>query len=69
MIALLLIGFGIVALTQIPGLVRKQWWRELICFAVLWSMGLILSLMISMGITLPPISTIIGKSLTGMFGI
>lgn len=69
MIALLLIGFGIVALIQILGLVRKQWWRELICFTVLWSMGLILSLLISMGITLPPISTIINKSITGMFGL
>lgn len=69
MIALLLIGFGIVALIQIPGLVRKQWWRELICFAVLWSLGFVLSLMISMGITLPPISTVINKSISGFFGI
>ena len=69
MIALLLIGFVIVALIQIPGLVQKQWWRELICFAVLWSIGLVLSLMISMGITLPPISTIINNSITGLLGI
>lgn len=69
MIALLLIGFGIVALIQIPGLVQKQWWRELICFLVLLSIGFILSVIISMGITLPPISTIINKSITGMFGI
>jgi len=69
MIALLLIGFGIVALIQIPGLVRKQWWRELICFAVLWFTGLIFSVMVSMGINLPPISTIINKSITGMFGM
>jgi len=69
MIALVLMGFGIVALIQIPGLVRKQWWRELICFAFLWFMGLILSVMIAIGIKLPPISTIINKSITGMFGI
>lgn len=69
MIFLLLIGFTLLALWQIPGLVRKRWWRELICFAVLWSMGLILSLMITMGVILPPISTIIGKSISGMLGM
>ncbi|NLW92663.1 MAG: hypothetical protein GXY34_13825 [Syntrophomonadaceae bacterium] len=69
MIALLLIGFGMVALIQIPGLVRKQWWRELSFFMVLWFMGLILSVMVSIGITLPPISSIINKSLTGILGL
>jgi hypothetical protein len=69
MIALLLIGFAILALLQIPSLVRKRWWRELICFAVLWFMGLIFSVMVSLGITLPPISTIINKFITVTFGI
>jgi len=69
MIVLLLIAFAMLALWQIPGLVRKRWWKELICFTGLWSMGLILSLMLSRGITLPPISTIINKLITGMFGI
>ena len=69
MIVLLLIGFAMLALWQIPGLVRKRWWRELICFAVLWFMGFIFSVMVSMGINLPPISTIINKLLTGFLGI
>jgi hypothetical protein len=69
MIALLLIGFAIVALIQIPDLVRKQWWRELIVFMVLWFTGLTLSVMISMGINLPPISTIINNTITGMLGL
>jgi hypothetical protein len=69
MSALVLIGFGIVALMQIPGLVQKQWWRELICFVLLWSMGLVFSLMVSMGITLPPLTTIINETITGMLGI
>ena len=64
MIALLLIGFTILA-----SLVRKRWWKELICFAVLWFLGLVFSVMVSMGINLPPISTIINKFITGMFGI
>jgi hypothetical protein len=69
MIALLLIGFGIVALIQVPGLVRKQWWRELICYTVLWFMGLVFSVMLARGINLPPITTIINDSITRMFGI
>lgn len=69
MIALLLVGFAILALLQIPSLVRKRWWRELICFAVLWFMGLILSIMVSMGINLPPITTIINKFITETFGL
>lgn len=69
MIALLLMGFGIVALIQIPGLIKKHWWRELTCFAVLWSIGLILSIMIAMGIILPPISTLINHTISGWFGL
>ncbi len=69
MIAMLVIGFGIVALIQIPGLIQKQWWRELIVFIFLWLAGFILSVMVSTGITLPPISTIINKSISGMFGL
>lgn len=69
MIALVLIGFIMLALLQIPSLIKNYWWRELICFAALWSMGLILSIMVTIGIKLPPISTIIGKSISGIFGI
>jgi cyanate permease len=69
MIALLLMGFGIVALIQIPSLIKKQWRRELICFTVLWSIGLVLSILVAVGITLPPISTIINHYITEMFGL
>lgn len=69
MIVLLLIGFAFVAIWEIPGLVRNRWWRELILFMGLWSAGFMLSVMISMGIILPPISTIINKSVTGIFGL
>ena len=69
MIALLSIGFIMLALWQIPSLVRKHWWIELICFAILWFIGLVLSLMIAMGTTLPPITTVIGKLISRMLGI
>lgn len=69
MIALLLIGFGIVALIQIPGLVRKQWWRELIVFTILWLSGLTLSVMLSLGVKIPEVTMIIGNIVSKMFGI
>ena len=69
MIALVLMGFGMVALIQIPGLVRKQWWRELICFTVFWSLGLIFAVILSMGIKLPPLTTIINETITGILKI
>lgn len=69
MIALLFLGFGIMALMEIPGLIQKQWWRELIGFFIFWSAGFILSIMMSMGITLPPVSTIINNSVIRILGI
>jgi len=65
MIVLLMLGFALLALWQIPSLIQKHWRRELICFVVLWFMGFIFSVMISMGIKLPAISTIINKFLFG----
>ena len=69
MIVLLLVGFGMLALWQIRGLVQKHWRRELICFVILWFMGFIFSVILSMGIDLPPITTIINKFITGFLGI
>ena len=69
MIALLLIGFGLVALIQIPGLIRKQWWRELIVFTILWLSGLTLSVMLSLGVKFPEVTMIIGNIVSKMFGI
>ncbi|MDD3894896.1 MAG: hypothetical protein PHU36_07740 [Syntrophomonadaceae bacterium] len=69
MIILLLIGFGLVALIQIPRLIKKQWRRELICFSILWAIGLILSVLIAAGITLPPVATLINQAVRGWFGL
>jgi hypothetical protein len=69
MIFLLLVGFGIMALIQVPALVRKRWWKELICYAVLWLTGLVLSVIISMGIIIPPISAVLNKYITSALGL
>lgn len=68
MIALLLIGFGLVALIQIPGLIRKQWWRELTAFMVLWAVGFILSILMATGVKLPQVTTIIAKLISRIYG-
>ncbi len=69
MIEQLLIVFTILALWQIPALLRRHWWRDLIVFSSFWFMSLILSVILGMGIELPPISTIINKFIIRMFGI
>lgn len=69
MIALVLLGFGVVALIQIPGLVKKQWRRELTVFIILWLGGLILSLLLVLGVNLPKVTTIIGNVILKIFGI
>ncbi|MGE5379512.1 MAG: hypothetical protein ACM3NT_00430 [Methylocystaceae bacterium] len=69
MIILVVIGFILLGLLKIPNLVSKGWWRELVLFSVLWSAGLVLSILMTMGIKIPPITTIIGQSISGMLGI
>jgi len=69
MIALLLLGFAGIALIQIPSLVHKQWWWELIVFTIFWLSGLILSVLLSLGVKLPPVTTIIGNYISKIFSI
>jgi hypothetical protein len=61
MIALLLIGFVLIALLEVPALVRKRWWRELIIYSLLLTLGLALSLAISLGAQLPYVATAISN--------
>lgn len=68
MIVILLLGFALLALWQIPGLVKKNWRKELVCFSLLWFTGLVLSLMIALGVRIPPLSTLIGQWIS-MLGI
>lgn len=68
MIALLILVFAIIALIQIPSLIRKQWWREFIVFIVLWLLGLILSILISFGVKIQ-VTSIIWKILAKILGL
>lgn len=50
MIALLIFSFISIAFMQVPGLIKKQWWKEVIVYLFLWLLGLILSLLIALGV-------------------
>jgi hypothetical protein len=69
MIVLLILGFAIIALIQVPSLVRKQWWRELIAFFVLWFSGLVLSVLLSLGVKVPGVTSVIWNLLSKIMGL
>ena len=48
-----LIGFALIAFFQIPGLVKKKEWRELVIFSIFLFVGFSLNLLMSFGIKLP----------------
>jgi hypothetical protein len=49
---ILLIG-AIISLFEIPPLVKKKWWREIIVYFILLSVGMTLAILISKNITIP----------------
>lgn len=53
MIALLIIAFATIILFEVPGLVKKKMWRELVAFSVFLSIGIALSIPQVLGAKLP----------------
>ncbi len=53
MVSLLILVFIIIALIEIPGLIRKKYWRELIVFSFFLLLVFIMTLLQIMGIKLP----------------
>lgn len=49
---ILLIG-AIISLFEIPPLVKKKWWREIIVYFILLSVGMTLAILISKDVTIP----------------
>ena len=49
---ILLIG-AIISLFEIPPLVKKKWWREIIVYLILLSVGMTLAILISKNVTIP----------------
>ncbi|MGQ9824887.1 MAG: hypothetical protein ACUVSK_07805 [Desulfotomaculales bacterium] len=53
MFVLVLLAFGIIALAEIPPLVKKKMWRELAAFSLYFLLGLALSLPQALGLKVP----------------
>lgn len=66
MTALVLVGFLAVAALEVPGLVRRRYWRELAAFGVLWTAGLALSLWLASDRSLPWVALEIGRALSAV---
>ena len=49
----LLLLFAIIALLEIPGLMRKKEWPELIAFSILLTIGFLLSFLQVIGVEVP----------------
>lgn len=53
MVLLLILFFVAVALFEMPLLIQKKYWRDLIVVSVILGMGFCMSLLLAMGITPP----------------
>ena len=40
-VALILLGFGVMALIQVPAMVKKKWWSDLLVYSVIFLFALI----------------------------
>lgn len=59
-VILLVLAFLFIVLLEVPGLVQRKQYRELVAFSVLLGMGFILSLLQVLGVRLPsPIDGIV----------
>lgn len=53
MIVLVVLAFLAIILLEVPGLVKKKMWRELVAFSVYLSIGMALSIPQVLGVKLP----------------
>ncbi|AFM43018.1 hypothetical protein Desaci_4156 [Desulfosporosinus acidiphilus SJ4] len=53
MIFILILVFIGIALVEVPGLIRKKYWRELIVFSTFLSFSFIVALLQTIGVKLP----------------
>jgi hypothetical protein len=62
MVFLIIIAFAVIGSIEIPGLVRKKLWRELIVFSILLSLGFSLSVYWCWGLIYPISRTRLDKA-------
>ncbi|HHZ16742.1 MAG TPA: hypothetical protein PLJ33_08270 [Peptococcaceae bacterium] len=56
---LLIVAFLAMILFEVPGLIRKKYWRELVAFAVLLLIAFIFSFLNVLGVKLPCLTAVI----------
>ena len=64
MIFLVLIGFSLLVALEIPPLIKKKYWRELVAFSLLTAGALFLSILQTFGVELPYIESILLETYT-----
>ena len=69
MVILVVIGFVVIALMEIPGLVQQKYWRELVVYCALLVPGFVMSVLLALGVNIPPVSTAIFEMVKKLFGI
>ncbi len=67
MIIILIIVFIVIALFDVPGLIRKHYWLELAIYSSLMLTALILSVLLVLGVPLPVVTTGIGRFIEKVF--
>lgn len=65
---LLVLFFAGVTAFEVPGLVQKKYWRELMVFALLMTVGFTLGLLMVLGVEMPKIGEGITKVVEAHFG-
>jgi hypothetical protein len=66
MIFLVVLGFGLMIFLEMPELIQKKYYRELVVFCILTLIGLILSILLTLGVELPYLDPLIKKAITGI---
>lgn len=52
-IVIVILLFSLIAAKNIPGLVRKKYWRELTVFSAFFAFAFIISMLYAMGLAVP----------------
>jgi hypothetical protein len=61
--------FIVIAGLEIPGLIQKKYWRELVVYCALLLPGFVMSVLLAMGVDFPPVSTAIFEFVKRIFGV
>ncbi|HBK68624.1 MAG TPA: hypothetical protein DDZ91_08275 [Firmicutes bacterium] len=66
MIFLVILGFGLIVVVEVPSLIHRQYWRELVVFSFFIFVGLLLTVFLTLGVELPYIDVELTKLITGL---